>query len=84
MGVKDSEVHKIDNKTFLKYTNSIENIFHSFIFQSVSATSTSAAPVFDSGDRTRVELERNKPAIKYFQTLLVDVLQVRLFLFLNP
>lgn len=42
---------------------------------SVSSTSTSRAPVVDSGDRTRVEFERNKPALKYFQTLLVDVLQ---------
>ncbi|XP_023719257.2 uncharacterized protein LOC111870877 [Cryptotermes secundus] len=42
---------------------------------SISPTSKTSAPVVDSGDRTRVELESNKPALKYFQTLLVDVLQ---------
>jgi hypothetical protein len=50
------------------------------LFQLVS-TSKNTGPVIDSGDRTRVEHERNIPSLKYFQTLLVGALQVRLFLF---
>jgi hypothetical protein len=60
----------------------VNNASFAFSFlQPVPSTSASSAPAFDSGDRTRVEFERSRPALGYFQTLLVDALQVRLVLF---
>jgi hypothetical protein len=52
---------------------SLRNFF-SLFFQFVS--SSSDIPVFQPGDRIKLEIDRSKPSLNKFQNLISDILKV--------